>query len=209
MTGTRGTVVHLLICAAVLVASPAAYAGGAAKLLELVPARAQAVLVTAPGSLGLLHRFLNSEPEMKRQMGAYLRREVGVDLTGVNGMYGFALDLGRDDPDIAIVLQLKSSGGKIKGKQKGRHRGVRLVRMSEPRMVAAVMPGALLMGSIKAVKAAIDRRKGKGRALGPRSKLGAVLGASPRTWASRCTCPASRSRRPARPWSGSGCAWCP
>jgi hypothetical protein len=120
---------------------PAVCAARARKLLTHVPQGATAAAVLDLDALPLMRGWLDRDPEMKKELGSHLRRSLGVDLTGVRAVVGFATRL---EPEFsgAVLLRLEKAG-RLKGKAIGRFQGVELVRLGRGPMVAASVKSGL------------------------------------------------------------------
>jgi type II secretory pathway pseudopilin PulG len=143
-------------------------------LLDRVPGSAVAAVVLRRGALTLPRVFLDGAPAMRQELSAYLTREVGLDPTGVDGVVIWSSTLMPKNG--AVFLRLRAPAA-LKGQRAGQHRGVDLVAV-EPTVVAAAVPGGVVIGSPTEVASAIDLAQGATPALASSSPLGFLLRAS-------------------------------
>jgi type II secretory pathway pseudopilin PulG len=92
---------------------------------------------------------------MRAELADYLVDRLGVDLTSVDGLVVYLT--GFDEKQAALFVRLRTTKPfKWKSALVGQHRGVDLVAVA-PKLFSASVPGGLVLGTIEAVKAAIDR----------------------------------------------------
>jgi len=140
-------------------------------LLELVPDSAAAVVVMRDPLFELPQNTLRDNPELAAELGAYLRGQLGVDLSRVRGLVAYVLDPGQGAPDWAVVLRMDGKGT-LKGVPIGRYRTRDIVRLQEdPLVYAAVVDHGLALGSPQGLTIAMDLSAGAVPALSERSRL--------------------------------------
>jgi type II secretory pathway pseudopilin PulG len=153
-------------------AAPAPAAAPAQEsLAEHVPARAAAVLAVRRNALAWPLAFLASAPEMHKELSAYLTREVGIDPTQIEGAVAYTTNIGARSG--AVFLRLRAAGA-LRGRPAGQHQGVPLVEVA-PMVVAAAVPGGVVIGVPSEVAAAIDLAQRRTAPVAPGSFLGQAL----------------------------------
>ena len=124
-------------------------------LLDYVPATAIAALIVRHEALRYPRDYIESRPGMRAELARYLVDRLGVDLTSVDGLVVYLT--GFDEKQAALFVRLRTMKPfKWKSAPAGQHRGVDLVAVA-PKLFSASVPGGLVLGTIEAVKAAIDR----------------------------------------------------
>lgn len=126
------------------------------ELVKYIPHDARAAVLLQGGMFGWYQHWLDSNPEMKADLQAFLTRTAGVDLTAIEGvaMYGKRLSENEKEADVAIFVKM-TRPGQIKGKPAGRHRGVTIVKLDKD-FFASALPSGLVMGAKRSLKSAID-----------------------------------------------------
>src|ERR1700742_2027793 len=101
---------------AVLSASPAARCAPTQEsLLELLPAKAKAAAILRHNGVAPLRSTVGDDPEMLQELGAYLDRTVGIDLTKIDGAAIFSSDITVKKPGAAVLLRVPvTSNGPLK-----------------------------------------------------------------------------------------------
>ncbi|HEY3356304.1 MAG TPA: hypothetical protein VGQ83_23835, partial [Polyangia bacterium] len=121
-------------------------------LTEHVPQHAAAVLIVRRGALALPLALLASDAAMRRELGGYLTRELGVDLTQVEGAVAYSTNLAARGG--AVFLRMREAGP-LRGRATGSYQGVPLIEVA-PMVVAAAVPGGVVVGTPTEVATAID-----------------------------------------------------
>lgn len=152
-------------------------------LRDYIPERAVAALVLRRHALAPLRALLDQDPALHKELSGYLRQSLGVDLTELAGAVAFLTSV-EGSPRGALVLRLPS-GGALKrpadseaGAPLPPHLDVPLLRLSGE-VVAASLPGALLLGTADAVREAIAVHKRLATPLSAATPLGALLSGDP------------------------------
>src|SRR5262249_51855187 len=101
-------------------------------------------------------QMFERNPELKAELGGYLTRVLGVDLTRIEGLVVFATAL-APAPEGAALLRMRSPG-QLRGNSKGTYQGVALVTVDdgEPPLVAATLNDGVVLGTPGGVRAVID-----------------------------------------------------
>jgi hypothetical protein len=140
-----------------------------------VPASAVAAIVLRRNALAMPRAFLASATELTADLGGYLARELGVDLTRVEGLAAYSTSTGARSG--VVVLRLRESGA-LRGRATGSYRGVELVEVG-PGLVAASVPGGVAIGTPTEVATAIDLGQRRVAAVASDSAIGAALARAP------------------------------
>ena len=106
---------------------------------------------------------------MRRDLAAYLTREVGIDPTGIEGLVAWSSNPAARTG--AVFVRLPKSAGLLRGRRAGQHRGVDLVEVDQM-VVAAALDGGVVVGSPTEVATAIDLNRGQAEPVGSASPLG-------------------------------------
>ncbi len=145
-------------------------------LLEHLPQGTKAALLVRQSAIApLLQQWLADPPEMKKELSAYLEKQIAVDLTAVSGIAVFVTTL--SPPTAAAMLRLPAGAGTFKGAVAGKHEGVDLLSIEGSPLVGARISTGLLIGTPDGVKLGIDLSKGKAKGIEPTGPLAAMLAA--------------------------------
>ena len=153
--------------------------GGAQEsLTELLPARARAAIVVRKNAVAPIRDLMLSDVEMLKELQPYLVRTVGVDLTRIEAMAAFTLDLAAASPKVAVILRIPSQGpGPLKLPAAGDAGGTPLYRLDSG-IVAARIKAGLVIGNEVEVRAAVAVDLGREPSLPRDAGLGKLLTAS-------------------------------
>jgi hypothetical protein len=134
-------------------AAPTAPVAAQESLADYVPANAVAALVVRRNALAYPRSFLAERPDLQRELSQFLVAKLGVDLTAVDGAVGFmtAFDANAAAFFLRIPLPAKID---LKGRVVEHHRGLPLV-VVERDLLAAAVPGGLLLGNMQGLKNAL------------------------------------------------------
>jgi type IV pilus assembly protein PilA len=129
--------------------------------LDRVPPGAVAVGVFGYQMLANFRELGAGDEETRKELAGYLERTVGIDLTNVEDAVVFVVGL---QPALEMAVRLGIPGsGELKLPGAGNHAGHPLYAL-EGELVAARVPGAILIGTRGAVEAGIDAAPGAARA---------------------------------------------
>jgi hypothetical protein len=157
--------------AAVLFASGLA-AASPPSLTAVVPDGAIAAVLLHGSITGTTGQLFWSEESVK-DLSVYCTRRLGVDLTRVDGIALWSTALGAQ-ASFALYLHLPDkSAPPIKGTVAGSFEGTSLY--SYDSLVAAALPGGVLVGHLDEVRAALSVAHGHAPAIGPKSPLATLL----------------------------------
>lgn len=138
-------------------------------LLEYVPANAVAAALIRRDALDTAITYLAARPEMKAELRRYLIEHVGVDLSAIDGFAITASSL--DGHSYALFAHLDYKGPvRLNEREVERYGDVAIVQLNSELRAAAV-PGGVVVGLEKDVKAAIDVARAPKTAPGPQSVL--------------------------------------
>jgi type IV pilus assembly protein PilA len=115
--------------------------------------------------------WIDARPEMRAELGEFLSRTVGVDLSRVDGALLWSTQPGGPQPTVGAFIRLPGLVAP-KGRSLGQHAGVEL--LAQAGVVVASVPGGLLIGQEPEVRAGIDAAKARA---GAKSALGQLLSA--------------------------------
>jgi hypothetical protein len=163
-------------------------------LFEHVPDNAIMAGSVEPSALAITRIYLAQTPDMQKDIGEYLVKRIGVDLTRVDSFAFWSTHL-APSPTFAMFLHF---GGKqppvLRGTSGKRCEGVELVGFGKPWMAAA-QPDGVLVGDESEVCLALAVANNRMPALGSGSAL-AVLLAQPPGWSMSAALAASALRDP-------------
>lgn len=143
------------------------------QLLDQVPDAALAAGVLRPGALELYRQALRQSPEMQKDVGAYLSRRIGVDLTRVDSVAWWSTQL-APQPTLGVFLKLADAGTHpLKGNKVGSFDGTDLIAFGKG-MVAASVAGGLVLGDEQEVRVGIAVAHKHAPGLGAQSPLAAL-----------------------------------
>ena len=143
-------------------------------LLQQVPDRAVAVVTIAKSGLAMARHLVDEDAAMRSELGDYLARALGVDLTRVDGAVAWSTEL---SPKASFAAFLSVPGaGALHGRVVGSRGAVPLVAIDK--WVAAVVPGGVLIGDRTEVEAGIDVAQHRAPGLSTHSALGTLFGAA-------------------------------
>ena len=143
-------------------------------LFDQVPEAAVAAAVVRHSGLALFKQMYTSNPQLKQDLGAFLTRRLGVDLTNLDGVAAWSTHL-QPKTTWALVLRIPGAAG-LKGTKQGSFDGTDLIALG-PEVVAASVPGGLLVGSAEEVRVGIAVAHKKAPGISSRSSLGQVAAA--------------------------------
>jgi type IV pilus assembly protein PilA len=165
----------MLLASCFLVVSSPAFAltpaGPQESLLDNVPDAACAAVAVRRSAFTLVRTFLDSSPGMKQELGAYLTKHIGVDLTTIDGIAAWSTQLGPQAGGAAL-LHLTSPGS-LKGQVHGSFDGTDLIGLGQG-LTAAAVPGGILFGTEQEVRVGIAVAHKKAGGLSAKSPLGAL-----------------------------------
>lgn len=141
-------------------------------LLDLIPDQAGAALVLRRPSFSLLRTFLDSDPAMRTELGDYLERVLGVDLTRLEGAVVFSTNLSQT-PGVGVILRLPGAAA-LKQKPVDSFLGVSLYDLA-PNVRAAIVPQGIALGTDGEVRNAIALGQRRTAGVTARSGLGVLL----------------------------------
>jgi len=126
-------------------------------------------------SLSPLGAMLAEQPQLKADLSAFLVRTTGADLTRLEGIVAWAVEIKGEEGTVAVLMRLD---GKVtpRGKPEGQHLGVQLVRV-EKHLLGAAVPAGFVVGTRAGVQLAIALSQGKAKALEPKAPLAGMLAA--------------------------------
>ncbi len=157
----------MLLSSTAFAATPSS---GQESLLDNVPEAAVGAMVVRKSALSLARTFLDSSPGMKQEMGAYLGKQIGVDLTNVEGLAAWSTQL-AGQPTWALLLRL-SNPGVLKGAVRSSFDGTDLVALGP--LTAAVVPQGILLGTESEVRVGIAVAHHKAAGITSKARLGAL-----------------------------------
>lgn len=177
----RSSRLHGLWLGLLLVVCPGSVHAGAgpSELLNKVPGNASLLVLLYPGSFLFVQEQFKQMPKMKEELGSELLKRLGVDLTRVDSALFYA-QLLKGGPEAGALLLTLPETARIKGQAKGAYKGVPLVEI-EGGFLAASLGRVLVLGNRAGVQGVIDRHKGRGPGLTPRSPLHALSEKAART----------------------------
>jgi type IV pilus assembly protein PilA len=139
----------------VLLAAPA-FAAAPTKgpsLLEQIPQAAIAGGAVRPSALELFRTYFQQSPDMQRDVGTFLTKRIGVDLTRVDGAAWWSTAL-APQPTFAVFLRLPSNAvPPLRGQSRGSFDGTELIAFGK--IVAAAVPGGLILGDDQEVRVGV------------------------------------------------------
>jgi len=133
-----------------------------------IPGNAGAAVIVRRGALEGWQELLDEPPELREQLGAYLEKTLGVDVTTVEGAVLYMV--GEDDA--ALFLQLERPG-RIRREPVATHGSTPLFKMDDAHV--ASLSSGIVLGDESAVRLAVDLQEGKVPPLGPGAPLGFLL----------------------------------
>jgi type IV pilus assembly protein PilA len=168
-----------LVACSLLVAVPA-WAGSPAaqpSLLDQVPDAALLGGALRASALDIVHQYFRQTPEMQKDVGTFLNRRIGVDLTRVEGAAFWSTQL---TPQTTMGLFLKLSGAPtaLKGQKVGSFDNTDLIGFSG-KLVAAAVPGGIILGDDQEVRVGVAVAHKHAPALGANSPLAMLLKEAP------------------------------
>ncbi|MEO6953658.1 MAG: hypothetical protein ABI321_17785 [Polyangia bacterium] len=167
-----------LFLATVLSVAHAAHAaplGPQDSLVELLPARATVAIIVRKHAITPLRDLVFSDPDMMRELGPYLDRTLGLDLTRIDGAVVFALSITNDDPHYAIVAHVpQSTMGALNLPVAGDAGGTPLYHIGKDQFGARIKAG-IVVGYEAEVRVAVAVDRGREPALTRDSALGRQL----------------------------------
>ena len=182
------------VAAVAALARPAAAAPPATMLFEHVPDGAIVAGSVAPSAFTVARAYLAQTPDMQKDVGDFLVRRVGVDLTRVDSFAFWSTSL-APAPTFAVFLHLGGTQPPaLRGTSVKRCEGVALVDVGKS-WVAAAQPGGILAGDEREVCLALAVAMHRAPALGGQSPLAALL-AQPAGWSLSAALAASALRDP-------------
>lgn len=143
-------------------------------LVDLLPARARAALLVRKNGITPIRDVLFADTEMLAELRPYLSRTLGIDLTRIEGLAMFTLDIGNPSPKAAVILRIPGQSGPLKLPSAGDGGGVPLYKI-DTGVVAAQLKAGLVVGSEGEVRAAIAVERGREPALPKDAGLGKLL----------------------------------
>jgi hypothetical protein len=162
-----------LVALLVLVAGVARAGSPQPSLLDQVPDASLAAGVVRPAALELFRQAFRQSPDMQKDVGAYLARRIGVDLTRVDGVAFWSTQL-APQPTVGAFLKLADGGTHpLKGNKVGSFDGADLVSFGKG-TVAASVAGGLVVGDEQEVRVGIAVSHKHAPGLGPQSPLAAL-----------------------------------
>lgn len=124
-------------------------------LREYLPDSANASFILRRNALSMLEDFLADNPEMTRELSQHFKRTLGVDLSSVRGIAGFAI-WPSEDSKAAAFLHL-GQPSPLSGKPIETHRGVGIFASGiDPALVMASVKDGVWLGTPAGVKYALD-----------------------------------------------------
>ncbi len=180
---TRQLAIGTLLLASGLCGAPARTAQAAPgavsqeSLVELLPARARVALLIRKNAIASLRDLVFNDPEMMRELSPYLQRSFGVDVTRVEGVAAFTLDVSSGEPKLAMIFRLAgSTSGPLKLAKVGEAHGTPLYSLGN-RILCARTKTGLVVGNEAEVRAAVAVDRGREPALPRDVGLGRLLDA--------------------------------
>ena len=144
-------------------------------LVELLPARAAVAVVIRKHAISPLRDLVFSDAEMMRELGPYLDRTLGLDVTRVDGAVLFTLGVTDSNPHVAIVAHVPSSStAALKLPVAGDAGGTPLYRIGKDQFCARTKAG-IAFGYEAEVRVAVAVDRGTEPALTKDSALGRQL----------------------------------
>jgi type IV pilus assembly protein PilA len=156
---------------ALVPASAGAAAPAAAVLAAQVPDGAVAVAELRPASLQTFRTVFDANPALRTDLATFLGRTVGIDLTTVEAAVVYSSKL-APEPTFAAYLRF-ARPGKLHGTKVGAFQGTDLIKVGD--LVAASVPGGLIVGNLDEVQRGIAVALKHAPALGDKSPLFAPL----------------------------------
>ena len=168
----------LLLAALLPAFAPAASAaplGPQDSLVELLPARAVIAAVVRKHAIAPLRDLAFSDPEMMRELGPYLERALGLDVTRIDGAVMFTLGVSDSNPHVAIIAHVPSSStAALNLPAAGDAGGTPLYRIGKDQFCARTKAG-IAFGHEAEVRVAVAVDRGREPALSRDSALGRQL----------------------------------
>jgi type IV pilus assembly protein PilA len=141
--------ISLLLAAPALAVTPAK----GSSLLEQIPQAAILGGAVRPSALELIRTYFNQSADMQKDVGTFLTKRIGVDLTRIDGAAWWSTQI-APQPTFAVFLRLPSNAvPPLKGKSKGAFDGSELVEFGK--VVAAAVPGGLVIGDEQEVRVGV------------------------------------------------------
>lgn len=122
-------------------------------LLDQIPQAAILGGAVRPSALELFRTYFQQSPDMQRDVGTFLTKRIGVDLTRVDGAAWWSTSL-APQPTFGVFLRLPSSAvPPLRGQSRGSFDGAELIGLGK--MVAAAVPGGLVLGDEQEVRVGV------------------------------------------------------
>src|SRR5262245_61499660 len=141
----------LAVCA-LLISTPVFAAPSGPALVDMVPPQSLGAAVLQRGALAWVRTWIDARPEMRAELGEFLSRTIGVDLTRIDGAAFWISQPGGPKPQMGAFVRM-SGNAAPKGRSLGQHQGVELI--SNSGTVLASVPGGLIVGNEVEVRAGI------------------------------------------------------
>jgi hypothetical protein len=159
----------MLIAAPAFAVTPAK----APSLLEQVPQAALLGGAIRSSALEVMRMYFAQSPDMQKDVGEFLVKRIGVDLTRIDGAAFWSTQL-APQPTFGAFLRLPSSAvPPLKGASRGSFDGSELVAFGK--LVAAAVPGGLIIGDDQEVRVGVAVAHKHAPPVGAQSPLAALL----------------------------------
>jgi len=169
-----------VVAACLLLAAASSRAGSPAsqpsrEMMAQIPDAALLGGAVGPGALEWATQLVQKTPEMQKDLGQFLTRRIGVDLTRLQGAAFWFTQL-APQPTFGVFLRLADGvTPPLKGTKRASFDGADLIALGGGKAVAAAVPGGLVFGDETEVRVGVAVAHRHAPSLGPQSPLAMLL----------------------------------